>query len=733
MGLINLKTNLKSLQFGHDLQGGGSSGLPYIKTGLPEDSPAGEYLAGIARTSADWPLRGGAYSTVAAATDTIRISRFLTDFPNGSIFTAKQVGLQKSNPNIETGGFTSRLNTQTYNLNANLLAQVLLEGDGTHLPRPGANTNELGPDGQKNKYEYIVSHKNSFDNRLVTLFNTKVNPDLLDNVISLGATQTLGIPVNNDNTLFDYPGGPDSLYGEGNTLISRVVNTPESWEIYKTKGYSNRKFSPKDTLTNQLITEGKDSSKSQILVSGIFNNILRNKFPRTFTTVQTTEELPNISTDENGNLVTSGTGVFENVYIKQENLQSGYLDNLVEKGDTSAQQGGTEIAGDYIRPETVPVGIPVINSFGNTMAYSALLSSKTTIDSPPVLQDFRQKTINSKDGKLTPQAKNYNDQQINIATRLGIGNPGARTDERRKYLNDDNDRVGQDKINMIPLYTNNEDAFTNKDLDDIRKYLGPNAGRDMIKFAFEVINNDSPSISTKVHFRAFITNFSDNHSSEWSNQKYMGRGENFYAYQGFTRDVNFTFKVAAQSKQEMLPLYQKLNHIVSSLYPDYQGGTSFMRGNLTRLTIGEYFYRTPGIIKSMNITVEDNYPWEIKYTEPETEKDTKTKKDLGGIYFPNANGGEGADAFQNSNSDADQMELPQILNVSVTFTPILNELPSYSVYNSKGNRIDKKGILISNDVGFTENFINRTTKDILAKPPINTEVEDPPVFAPATK
>jgi hypothetical protein len=255
----------------------------------------------------------------------------------------------------------------------------------------------------------------------------------------------------------------------------------------------------------------------------------------------------------------------------------------------------------------------------------------------------------------------------------------------------------------------------------------------MIKFAFEVMSNDNSSITTKVHFRAFLTNFSDNHGAEWSGQKYMGRGENFYAYQGFTREVSFQFKVAAQSKQEMLPLYQKLNHIVSSLYPDYQGGTSFMRGNLTQLTIGEYFYRTPGIIKSMNITVDDNYPWEIKYTEPETEKDKKTNKDLGGSYFPNANAWEGNNNFINSNSDADQMELPQVLNVSVTFTPILNELPSYSVYDPKNNRIDKKGILISNDVGYTENFINRTTKNFIPKPPISTIVEDPSSIAPPTK
>ena len=146
MGLINLRTNLKSLRFGNDTQGGGASGLPYIQTGLPEDSPAGEYLAGIARNSADWPLRGGQYWTIASTEDAVRVSRFLTDFPKGTTFTTKQVQLQKSNPKIETGGLASRLNTQTYNLNANLLAQVLEQGSGIHIPRAGANTNELGPD-----------------------------------------------------------------------------------------------------------------------------------------------------------------------------------------------------------------------------------------------------------------------------------------------------------------------------------------------------------------------------------------------------------------------------------------------------------------------------------------------------------------------------------------------------------------------------------------------------------
>lgn len=597
MALQFMKSNLKNLKFGKDTQGGGSSGLPYIKPGLPEDSPAGEYLAGVARTSADFPLRGGTYSTIASTEDTIRISRFLNDWPKGPIFTSKQVGLQKSNPKTETGELGGRLNTQTYNLNANLLAQVFEQGTGTHINRAGFNTNELNND--QNKYAYIVKNKTTNQNRLVNLFNTKISGVVDSNIAS--NSKSLGIS-DSDEFLFQYVGGPDSNFGDGETIISRITNT-----------------------TN--------APKGQIRPEGLvdINNLL------------------------------------------------GFSSGSYAIGDTQYQQSSP----DFIRPKQDINYTFQGTTFNNTLSYNQLLSTKlsSTEDEAPILKDFRLTKGNS-------LGNNYSSSLVNIATRVGIGNPGARLSINRQYINEVFEG-GQDKVNMIPLYTDDTNPFENT------KYKIQ--ARDLIKFAFEVIDNDNPKNTTKVHFRAFVTNFSDNHSAEWNGQKYMGRGEKFYTYQGFDRQVSFQFKVAAQSKQEMLPLYQKLNYIVSSLYPDYSN-QGFMRGNLHKLTIGEYFYRTPGIITSMNITVDDNYPWEIKYSEPETENKFQTKD------FPQ-NSFRGTPEFEVSNSDADMMELPQILNVSVSFIPILNELPALSKLTDGRN--DRRGILISNDVGKEENFINR--------------------------
>ena len=575
MALRDLKSSLKNLKFDKDTPGGGSSGLPYIKGGLPEDSPAGEYLAGLARYSSEGTVRGGLYSVVASTEDTVRISRFLNDFPKGLLFTSKQIGLQKSNPKIETGTRGDVLNTQVYS-NSNLLAQVALQGTGEHVPRPGFNTNNLLND--INKYEEIVKDKSTEENRLVTLYNNKIlstpPTNLPDNLSTLGIS-------NDDNVLFNYDGGPGSSYGDGVTFIPRVVNTTQA-------------------------------PTGQINLSPIID----------------VNELLGFSNNKD---------LFNNPFI-----------DLYPIDNTEYQQGYGATAADFIRPEKSPEGY----TFGNTMAYNKLLSSELG-----QLQDFRQQTNASTLANSVSYTKGGpTNKGFNMEARIGIGNPGGRgkiSGSRDNFYIEY--KEGQDKVNMSPIYRKSIKTPVEQDSKDTR---------DLIKFVIESIDNGYPDETNRMHFRAFITNFSDNIGAEWNSQKYMGRGENFYTYQGFTREVGFTFKVAAQSVQEMEKLYQKLNYLASTLHPDYSTG-GFMRGTIHQLTIGEYFYRMPGIIKTMNITVEDNYPWEIKMKQPELLTQDRISTVIGQIP---AN----SDV---ANNDRGQMEVPQILNVQMSFNPIYNKLP----------------------------------------------------------
>ena len=149
-------------------------------------------------------------------------------------------------------------------------------------------------------------------------------------------------------------------------------------------------------------------------------------------------------------------------------------------------------------------------------------------------------------------------------------------------------------------------------------------------------------------FRAFLDGFGDNFSSNWNTFKYNGRGEDFFTYQGFKRTFNFNFKIAAQSRHEMMPLYRKLNFLVSNLAPDYSN-TGRMRAPYIKLCIGAYMDRTPGILNSVNIKWNKNYPFEIALNSPESGNDRKMHV------------------------------LPHVLDVSCQFTPIHNFVPRKSV------------------------------------------------------
>jgi hypothetical protein len=103
---------------------------------------------------------------------------------------------------------------------------------------------------------------------------------------------------------------------------------------------------------------------------------------------------------------------------------------------------------------------------------------------------------------------------------------------------------------------------------------------------------------------------SDTYGATWNGFNYLGRSEQFYTYGGYTRNVSLSWTVAAQSKQELIPMYKKLNYLASSLTGDYSDN-GYMRGNLVQLTIGGYLYEQPGIITSLTYDVPSESPWEI--------------------------------------------------------------------------------------------------------------------------
>lgn len=196
----------------------------------------------------------------------------------------------------------------------------------------------------------------------------------------------------------------------------------------------------------------------------------------------------------------------------------------------------------------------------------------------------------------------------------------------RKELQKKDPKVLVDTITYQPLYTGSA-VRQSKDL------------KDTVDFYITKINNDGSGNNTYIHFRSYISGLSDSYKADWGSFKYMGRGENFYYYNGFSRDISFKFVVPVLSKYEQASVYSKLNYLASLMAPDYVtvGGANqgFMRGNLVKLTIGDYITDVPGIIQGVNYTISDETSWDIaKNAEGNKANITDADADTGGYVMP---------------------------------------------------------------------------------------------------
>jgi hypothetical protein len=235
------------------------------------------------------------------------------------------------------------------------------------------------------------------------------------------------------------------------------------------------------------------------------------------------------------------------------------------------------------------------------------------------------------DGSDNGTGKSYRREE-----RVNLGDPGAPA-STTKILGVPENQI--DKINALDI----QEDQTGNPFQNI-KY------RDLVKFRFEVVNTDKPENFDVIAFRAFLDDFGDNYNANWNSFKYNGRAEEFYTYNSFKRSFSLSFKIAAQSKGEMMPLYRKLNYLISTMAGDYKN--TRLRGNFIKLTMGDYMDRVPGFLTSLNIKWQKDYPWEIAISRPEEDEDINT------------------------------LILPHVLDVNIGFQPIHNFAPKKSIDSS---------------------------------------------------
>jgi hypothetical protein len=173
-------------------------------------------------------------------------------------------------------------------------------------------------------------------------------------------------------------------------------------------------------------------------------------------------------------------------------------------------------------------------------------------------------------------------------------------------------------------------------------------------------DEDRAAIDDVMVFRATITDLSDSFNAEWSPITMIGRGDKNYQYTGFDRDLQLSFTVHATDRDELQPIWRKLNAIASYTAPIYNSDIT-LGAPWMRITIGDLFRQTPVILTSVSYTLHDtDTVWEINIENAE--------------YM---------------------MQVPHGVDVKCTFSVIGNELPQKGgkMY-SLAKRWDKNGVAL---------------------------------------
>ena len=229
-----------------------------------------------------------------------------------------------------------------------------------------------------------------------------------------------------------------------------------------------------------------------------------------------------------------------------------------------------------------------------------------------LVTDFRQTLIddpiNGKDAKKLLISTDYKD--YNLVKTFGVADAGNINRKRNGYYNTLYEKLTSegyaDKINLLQVAVG--DTYT--PLDDLIPFYISILGYNTVADSYSDVNRT-------VQFRAYIDSFTDGFSAAWTDFKFMGRGENFYTYNGYTRTVNMSFTIYAHTYPEIKAQYKRLNYLVSSLTPSYSE-IGIMRGNFAKMTIGDYLIDTPGIITNINIDIPTESPWETGRNEDGT-------------------------------------------------------------------------------------------------------------------
>lgn len=628
MGLLiklnNGDTSLKSLKFGHDRPGGGDSGQPFIQ------SPIGDQNQPSALDT-DFLLRGGINAPKDAADDILRLTQYFVT-PPGIAFIAKQQLLSRTGVKTEAtkgvayGG--SAINEGIYNPLLSTVAQAGAGFLGTHFNKQGLDPTGIFPDADIRTYQTAINEQSvenfKTTNRLVKLTDL-IATNITDDKSLNGVT---GYKLNNpgNGILLSYSGGPGSVIGVGDTLIKYATDNGGVNPLKSGKEKSYLVGKPVDQIEPNKFQLPLGASNTFVSQSG-------QQLPTTSTITQqgrTTYQYDfNNSVYDSGSLTArsdinsylTSSGEF----LTRTSSSIKYVSpiNKILNSSGAGTTAGVDGSGRQIVVDPKSFTTAGGTTFGPTDTTGKPLdsySSRNTLWNDNLNQRYDVSPKSHKEGYLANLDKNsgyYYTSDGKLAYTLNQYPRGIAADFRKTSRTIRGFADAPDNYDQITDSTN---YIKNANIVD-KIYYGANSqkrtsanidsGVDLIEFRISIVDPRTPTKQENLNFRAYIDDFSDSYGASWKEQSYMGRGEKFYKYDGFDRDISLGFTIVAENETQLGIMYRQLNTLAASLAPTYTS-QGYMAGNLHRLTVGNYIYGQWGVMTGIQYTPVDESPWEIR-------------------------------------------------------------------------------------------------------------------------
>ena len=247
--------------------------------------------------------------------------------------------------------------------------------------------------------------------------------------------------------------------------------------------------------------------------------------------------------------------------LNANNLPGSFLNNEIKTDGVSHKIEKNDSAGEIIKNyETIAYGNIPTREAGN-----------------PSIIDFRSLLTGDEKKRADYEFTDYPNKHIH--TRVGFANyePG-------RDLTNHSEGINADPITSAPVGSN--------DVNDLVHFWVTEEGG-----------------GNRCQFRGTITGLTDTFSPSWDPVKYAGRADQGYKYGTFERSVSFNFQAYATSRDDMIPMWNKLQMLSTMTMPEYvsQG----YNGTLVRFKLGNLYNNKLSFIESLTYTISDDVPWDI--------------------------------------------------------------------------------------------------------------------------